>query len=122
DIGAHGVIHTDVTAFNILHFTGDAVTCPRHNVVHNWRIIDFDRSCKIDMDQACNYTKRALEDDVEHIGKRALFWGNLLHTLKLGELLDVKLDENQLTEIGALVLKARRLASNDSFEASGKGM
>ncbi|EEB89893.1 hypothetical protein MPER_11964 [Moniliophthora perniciosa FA553] len=80
DIGAHGVIHTDVTAFNILHFTGDAVTCPRHNVVHNWRIIDFDRSRKIDMAQACDFTKRALESDIKHIGKLGLFWGNLLHT------------------------------------------
>ncbi|ESK83686.1 protein kinase subdomain-containing protein pkl ccin3 [Moniliophthora roreri MCA 2997] len=54
DIGAYGVIHTDVTAFNILRFTGDGVTgahCPRHNVIHSWRIIDFDRSWKIDMDQ-----------------------------------------------------------------------
>ncbi|EEB99873.1 hypothetical protein MPER_00334, partial [Moniliophthora perniciosa FA553] len=33
-----------------------------------------------------------------------------------GELLDAKLDENQLTEIGALVLKARRLVSQDQTD------
>jgi len=57
DVSVYGLLHEDVTAFNLLRFTGSKTQtpqarCPRHNIVHEWRIIDFDRSFKIDMKNA----------------------------------------------------------------------
>jgi hypothetical protein len=81
DITIYGVVHNDVTAFNFLRFTGGEVEttqarCPRHNVVHGWRIIDFDRSLRVDME---NGTAQAKEDpgmyNSEYIGSPFSFWG-----------------------------------------------
>ncbi|KIM48547.1 hypothetical protein M413DRAFT_404837 [Hebeloma cylindrosporum] len=81
DISIYGVVHNDVTAFNLLQFTGSEVEtrqahCPRHNVVHGWRIIDFDRSFRVDME---NGTAQAKEDpprfNPSAIGRRSSFWG-----------------------------------------------
>jgi hypothetical protein len=81
DITIYGVVHNDVTAFNFLRFTGGEVEttqarCPRHNVVHGWRIIDFDRSLRVDME---NGTAKAKKDpgryNPAYIGSPFSFWG-----------------------------------------------
>jgi hypothetical protein len=84
DISNYGVVHNDVTAFNFLRFTGSKVEapqahCPRHNIVHGWRVIDFDRSLRVDME---NGTAQAKRDpgryNSAYIGSSATFWGNCL--------------------------------------------
>ena len=81
DITIYGVVHNDVTAFNFLRFTDNEVDapqarCPRHNIVHGWRIIDFDRSLRVDME---NGTAEAKEDPALYnsasIGAPGSFWG-----------------------------------------------
>jgi len=55
DVGVYGLVHDDVTAFNLLRFTDSKTEtpqarCSRHNIVHGWRIIDPNRSLKVDME------------------------------------------------------------------------
>jgi len=81
DVGVYGLVHSDVTAFNFLRFTGEGsqARCPRHNVVHGWRVIDFDRSVKVDMENGGDEAKGAPDlYNTEFIGSLATFWGNLL--------------------------------------------
>ncbi|KAG2003331.1 protein kinase subdomain-containing protein PKL/ccin3 [Coprinopsis cinerea AmutBmut pab1-1] len=53
DIGAAGISHGNISPSNVLAFPSDSLgrapQCPRHNVVHRWRIIDFDRSRRCDI-------------------------------------------------------------------------
>ncbi|EAU89061.1 protein kinase subdomain-containing protein PKL/ccin3 [Coprinopsis cinerea okayama7 len=48
DLAAVGVVHDNLTPWNTLAFKpspqSEPQLCPRHGVVHPWRIIDFDRS------------------------------------------------------------------------------
>jgi len=82
DVGVYGLVHDDVTAFNLLRFTGSETEtpqarCPRHNVVHDWRIIDFDRSFRIDMETAGKTSKkRSIGGNSAFIGCAGSFWGN----------------------------------------------
>jgi hypothetical protein len=81
DVGVHGLVHADVTAFNLLRFTGSEretpqARCPRHNVVHDWRIIDFDRSFRMDMETAVQISKRSIRYNSAYIGCSNSFWGN----------------------------------------------
>ena len=79
DISVCGLVHDDVTAFNLLRFTGSETEmpqarCPCHNIVHGWRIIDFDRSFSADIQ-----AKRAPgKYNSKYIGYAGTFWGNLL--------------------------------------------
>ena len=69
-------MHDDVTALNLLRFTGSETEIPqarclRHNIVPGWRIIDFDHSFKVDMENAGILAKRALcniSDLLGHVG------------------------------------------------------
>ena len=50
----------DRVQFTPLHGKRDGDTqarCPHHNVVHDWRIIDFDRSFRMDMEIADKASK-----------------------------------------------------------------
>jgi hypothetical protein len=84
DIGIYGLVHNDVTAFNFLRFTGGATEapqarCPRHNIVHGWRVIDFDRSIRVDMENGASKAKQDPDNyNSEFIGSSATFWGNCL--------------------------------------------
>lgn len=49
DIRTLGALHCGLTAFNfVLGKNSQTKHCPRHNVVHRWRIIDSHRSSMID--------------------------------------------------------------------------
>jgi len=81
DVGVYGLVHHDVTAFNLLRFTGSEketpqARCPHHNVVHDWRIIDFDRSFRMDMETADKTSKRSIRYNSAYIGNAGSFWGN----------------------------------------------
>ena len=69
-ITIYGVAHNDLTAFNFRRFTGGEVETTqarssflRYSVVHGWRILDFDRSLRVDIE---NETARAKEDPAIH--------------------------------------------------------
>ena len=81
DVCAYGVVHDDVTAFNLLRHTGPTTEehhCPRHKVAHNWRVIDFDRSWVLDLERAGWYDKAFLRCETEQIGRVSIFWGRFL--------------------------------------------
>lgn len=77
DIGALGVMHCDLTAFNFVRGRDDrGKHCPRHNVVHRWRIINFHRSNMIDPAHCAAVDKCDLKHQSDRIGKEDLgFWG-----------------------------------------------
>ena len=65
-ITIYGVVHNNLTAFNFLRFTGGEVEITqghssflRYNIVHGWRILDFDCSLRVDIE---NETAQAKED------------------------------------------------------------
>ena len=65
DVSVCGLVHDDVTAFNLLCFTGSETEIPQahclcHNIIHGWRIINFDCSFKVDMENAGILSKQAL--------------------------------------------------------------
>jgi hypothetical protein len=79
DVGIYGPVHDDVTAFNLLRF-GETDTpqarCSRHNIVHGWRIVDFDRSLKVDMENAGIKAKGTPgKFNSAYIGYAGTFWG-----------------------------------------------
>jgi hypothetical protein len=79
EVGEYGLVHYDVNVFNLLCFRGadtPETRCPRHNVVHGWRVIDFDRSLMVDMKNASEGGKDALEWAERRIGSSAVFWGD----------------------------------------------
>jgi len=82
DVEAYGLVHGDVTAFNLLCFKGGEspqARCPRHNVVHGQRVIDFDRSHKVEMVNVSYKAKRTPgKYNPAFIGSSATFWGNCL--------------------------------------------
>lgn len=41
DLSADGILHQDLRPANIIRAPADAETCPRHNRVHKWNLIDF---------------------------------------------------------------------------------
>jgi hypothetical protein len=82
DVGEYGLVHSNVNVFNLLCFRGadtPEARCPRHNVVHGWRVIDFDRSLMVDMKNASEGGKEATEWVTWRIGYPAVFWGNQLY-------------------------------------------
>ncbi|KAJ3509757.1 hypothetical protein NLJ89_g5050 [Agrocybe chaxingu] len=78
DVGAAGLLHTDITSFNFLYFRGAKtadVRCPHHGVIHDWRVIDFDRSRLVDIVNGDPQIKQFPKDmNVMDIGCRAVFW------------------------------------------------
>ncbi|KIY46993.1 hypothetical protein FISHEDRAFT_75112 [Fistulina hepatica ATCC 64428] len=78
DLALAGVYHSDVKYNNVLkaHLVGTDVStaeCPRHKRVHNWRIIDFDRSMRWAPDVRPDY--RAFRKlDRELFLEEAVFW------------------------------------------------
>ncbi|KAG2003759.1 protein kinase subdomain-containing protein PKL/ccin3 [Coprinopsis cinerea AmutBmut pab1-1] len=52
DIARKGVVHTDFSAWNVLSLRdplcSSVAACSRHNVVHPWKVIDFDRCRMVD--------------------------------------------------------------------------
>jgi len=81
DLCEHGIVHTNLTVFNLLKFPGpenSVSRCPRHNITHRWRVIDFDRSLIFDMQHGRESTKRALKGmNTNAIGRPAVFWGDI---------------------------------------------
>jgi len=82
DIGDHGVIHANISAWNLLRFTGEdtpETRCPRHKVTHRWRVIDFDVSLALDLATASPATRLESEFvDVRGIGCGMHFWGTFV--------------------------------------------
>jgi len=82
DVGVYGLVHDGVTAFNLLRFTDSETEtpqarCSRHNIVHGSRIIDFDRSLKVDMENAGIRAKETPgKFNSAYIGYTGTFWGN----------------------------------------------
>jgi hypothetical protein len=81
DVGVHGLVHDDVTAFNLPRFTGSEsetpqARCPRHNLSYDWRIIDFDPSFRMDMETAVKTSKRSIRYNSAYIGSAGSSWGN----------------------------------------------
>lgn len=75
DITALGVIHNDLTAFNLLLGRNPHVKrCPRHNTVHKWRIVDFDTACMIDPLHCTETDLSNVKYQAKFIGRRG-FWG-----------------------------------------------
>ncbi|KAJ8454522.1 hypothetical protein ONZ45_g19272 [Pleurotus djamor] len=78
DVGVTGVFHGDVTYYNTLRAPENARICPRHGHPHQWRVIDFDRSTRFDLNPP---VVRAPNDRVfsETQAERAFdlssFWG-----------------------------------------------
>ncbi|KIY44216.1 hypothetical protein FISHEDRAFT_78127 [Fistulina hepatica ATCC 64428] len=78
DLALAWVYHSDVKYNNVLkaRFVGTHVStaeCPRHKRVHNWRIIDFDRSMRWASDVRPGY--RAFRKlDIQPFLEEAAFW------------------------------------------------
>lgn len=77
DVGMAGVLHENVSAFNVLHCTSDSLRrCEHHRKRHRWRLVDFDRSCAFDV----TVPNRELDDERrwegEDIGGKynSMFW------------------------------------------------
>ena len=80
DVCAGGVVHDDITAFNLLRYTGpttEEYRCPRHNAVHDWGLIDFDRSWILDLERTGPYDTAFPGYEKEQIGRVPAFWGDL---------------------------------------------
>ncbi|KIY44215.1 hypothetical protein FISHEDRAFT_52710 [Fistulina hepatica ATCC 64428] len=78
DLALAGVYHSDVKYNNVLsaRFVGtdaSAMECPRHKRVHNWRIIDFDRSMRWAPDVRPDY-RDLRKSDIEAFLMEAMFW------------------------------------------------
>ncbi|KAG5641257.1 hypothetical protein DXG03_005651 [Asterophora parasitica] len=80
DIAQEGVYHNDITAFNILAVPESSRTlCPRHNLRHKWRLVDFDRADKIDPDNCGTYELDRAATQADYIGEeRHGFWGPVM--------------------------------------------
>ncbi|EAU87287.2 protein kinase subdomain-containing protein PKL/ccin3 [Coprinopsis cinerea okayama7 len=81
DLAELGVMHDNLTPWNTLVFKpsphGEARLCPRHNVVHPWRIIDFDRSTMADPNNLNEYGRRMVTDTqyiLDNIAVEFEFW------------------------------------------------
>ena len=49
DICFAGVLHEDITAYNILRAPlGAQAFCEKHQTSHDWRLVDFDRCYAVD--------------------------------------------------------------------------
>ncbi|KAF5317696.1 hypothetical protein D9619_012646 [Psilocybe cf. subviscida] len=78
DVAGDGLCHTDIAARNFLQYDGpetDERRCPRHDIVHKWRLIDFDRSCMLDMTNIDSDGEYALDVDRNRVGHPLAFWG-----------------------------------------------
>ncbi|KAG5641256.1 hypothetical protein DXG03_005650 [Asterophora parasitica] len=77
DIAQEGVHHNDITAFNILGVPKDSRTlCPRHNLRHKWRLVDFDRADKMDPQNCGSIEFERVRLQVRCIGEVSRrFWG-----------------------------------------------
>ncbi|KAF5317792.1 hypothetical protein D9619_012652 [Psilocybe cf. subviscida] len=78
DVAAEGLCHADVTARNFLQYDGpetDERRCPRHGIVHKWRLIDFDRSCMLDMKNTGLNGEYIIDAGREAVGDPLAFWG-----------------------------------------------
>ncbi|KAG2012248.1 protein kinase subdomain-containing protein PKL/ccin3 [Coprinopsis cinerea AmutBmut pab1-1] len=73
DIMAQGVVHGNISAWNILSIRDpiNSSRCSRHNAVHSWRVIDFDGCAKVDIENLTDYGTMMLS-----IGREALHRDN----------------------------------------------
>lgn len=78
DISALGVLHCDLTDFNFLRVRrGQQTHCPRHNCVHQWRIVDFSHSDMIDPMHSAPVDLNDARDQASPIGRVDCgFWGH----------------------------------------------
>ncbi|RXW20927.1 hypothetical protein EST38_g4928 [Candolleomyces aberdarensis] len=63
DIANCGVLHENLSPWNVLSYDGPASsqqTCQRHGIVHRWRVIDFDRSWFVDLDNTTTFGSRTV--------------------------------------------------------------
>ncbi|EAU87250.2 protein kinase subdomain-containing protein PKL/ccin3 [Coprinopsis cinerea okayama7 len=82
DLAELGVMHDNLTPWNTLAFKPsphgeEARLCPRHKVVHPWRIIDFDRSTMADPNNLNEYGRRMFTDTqyiLDNIAVEFEFW------------------------------------------------
>ncbi|KAF5317704.1 hypothetical protein D9619_012648 [Psilocybe cf. subviscida] len=77
DVGGDGLCHADVTAWNLLQYTGpetDERRCHQHGIVHKWRLIDFDRSSMLDMANTGRNGLYTRGVDKKCVGHPLAFW------------------------------------------------
>ncbi|KAG2008037.1 protein kinase subdomain-containing protein PKL/ccin3 [Coprinopsis cinerea AmutBmut pab1-1] len=78
DLAEVGVMHGNLTPWNTLAFKPqphkEARRCPRHNVVHPWRVIDFDRSRMADPKNLCFLGKRHITDTDDIMDDAAVYF------------------------------------------------
>lgn len=78
DVAENGLVHGDVTVWNLLQYDGpevDKQCCPRHGVMHQWRLIDFDRAIMVDLTNTGSGGNYALKGDRKCVGNPLGFWG-----------------------------------------------
>ncbi|EAU85077.1 protein kinase subdomain-containing protein PKL/ccin3 [Coprinopsis cinerea okayama7 len=77
DLAEAGVLHDNITPWNTLAFKpsshGEARLCPRHNVVHPWRIIDFDRSRMVNPKNLGELGKRRIANTERRLNRAVAF-------------------------------------------------
>lgn len=73
DVVIHWLLHGVVTAFNLVRFTGETPQA-RLNTIHGWRVIDFDHSLNLDMENE----NAPAKENWTYTGSSATFCGNLL--------------------------------------------